>query len=96
MAIFILFHWNTLLGILSLNKAMFLKPNAKNSTYLFSSNLEDSAAVSAVLPCSRALRNVCECKTKPYISYLINNCKKKTNKTRVLDSNLQKQCWHFI
>lgn len=29
MAIFILLHWNILAGILSLNKAMGLKPNVK-------------------------------------------------------------------
>lgn len=57
-AIFILLHWNTLTGILSLNKVMLLKPNAKNSTHLFSSNLADSTAVSPRLPCSRALHFV--------------------------------------
>lgn len=54
-AIFILLHWNTLPGIHSLNKAIVLKLNAKNSTHLFSSNLADFAAVLPRLPCSKAL-----------------------------------------
>lgn len=54
-AIFILLYWNALPGMLSLNKATILKPNAKDSTHLFSVNLADFAAVSPGLLCSRAL-----------------------------------------